>query len=48
MQSDLNKLYTIKTDSSDFENDMTLYQEDDDEKLHFIAFDECKLHEAEL
>ena len=27
---------------------MTLYQENDDEKLHFIAFDERKLHEAEL
>ena len=48
MQSDSNKPYTIETDSSDFENGMTLYQEDDDEKLHSIAFDERKLHGAEL
>ena len=42
------KSYTIETNSSNFGNEMTLYQEDDDDKLYFIAFDERKLHETEL
>ncbi|TMI79079.1 MAG: DDE-type integrase/transposase/recombinase, partial [Bacteroidetes bacterium] len=47
-QPDPTKPYTIETDSSDFGNGMTLYQEYDDGKLHPVAFDGRKLHGAEL
>ena len=48
VQPDPTKPYTIETDSSDFGNGMTLYQEYDDGKLHPVAFDGQKLHGAEL
>jgi RNase H-like domain found in reverse transcriptase/Reverse transcriptase (RNA-dependent DNA polymerase)/Integrase zinc binding domain len=48
IQPDPTKPYTIETDSSDFGNGMTLYQEDKDGKLHPVAFDGRKLHGAEL
>src|SRR5204863_9232326 len=48
IQPDPTKPYTIETDSSDFGNGMTLYQEYDDGKLHPVAFDGRKLHGAEL
>src|SRR5436305_374185 len=48
VQPDESKPYTIETDSSDFGNGMTLYQQGDDEKLHPVAFDGRKLHGAEL
>ena len=49
VQPDSMKPYTIETDSSDFGNGMTLYQQgDNDGKLHPVAFDGRKLHGAEL
>ena len=48
VQPDSIKSYTIEMNSSDFGNGMILYQEDDDGKLHSVAFDECKLYGAEL
>ena len=48
IQPDPTKPYTIETDSSDFGNGMTLYQQGDDGKLHPVAFDGRKLHGAEL
>src|SRR5438552_11956873 len=48
IQPDPTKPYTIETDSSDFGNGMTLYQEYVDRKLHPVAFDGRKLHGAEL
>ena len=42
------KSYTIEMNSSNFGNEMTLYQEDDDGKLYLVTFDERKLHEIEL
>ena len=48
IQPDPMKSYTIETDSSGFGNGMTLYQQDDDGKLHPVAFDRRKLHGAEL
>ena len=48
VQSNSKKPYTIETDSSDFENGMTLYQKSKNKKLHPIAFDSKKLQGAEL
>ena len=48
IQSDFTKSYTIETNSSNFDNKMILYQENDEDNLYSIAFNECKLHEIEL
>ena len=48
MQSDSMKSYIIEMNSSNFGNEMILYQENDDDKLYSVAFDEYKLHEIEL
>jgi hypothetical protein len=48
VQPDPIKLYIIEIDSSDFANGMTLYQQDDDGKLHPAPFDGFKLYGAEL
>jgi len=48
VQPDENRPYTIETDSSDFGNGMTLYQEGEVGRLHAVAFVGRKLHGAEL
>ena len=48
IQSDETKPYIIEMDSSHFGNGMILIQEDDDDKLHLITFDDKKLYDAEL
>ena len=48
VQLDLMKLYMREIDSSNFGNEMALYQEGNDKMFDSIAFDSRKLQGAEL